>query len=189
MRRCSRNWVHGLWHALSQIGYHMQLAVGIMDSIDIGQVRSLLSVQLARAWSYIAVNPRVCPSEGARLCTYLRWFSRPGGCKTELLRLPLPHKAMVKYPRFRTGCHGLPNIAGSWAGVPRSQRLCPLCQSQYADERHALLECSALTALRQRYGQLFSERNSMREFLWQNDMVQLARYVVECLKAFAAVQQ
>ena len=64
-----------------------------------------------------------------------------------------------------------------------------MCGSQFADERHALLECSALTALRQRYGQLFSERNSMREFLWQNDMVQLARYVVECLKAFAAVQQ
>ena len=54
--------------------------------------------------------------------------------------------------------------------------------SQYADERHALLECSSLTVLRQRYGQHFSERNSMREFLWQNDMVQLARYVCGVLE-------
>ena len=183
------NWVHGLCHALAAIGYSMQLTAGTMDSIDIGEIRSILSAQLASAWSGLAANPRLCPSEGARLCTYLRWFSRPAGCKTELLRLPLPHKVMVRLLRLRTGCHGLPNIAGSWAGVPRSQRLCPLCGSQYSDERHALLECPALAALRQQYGQLFSARTCMRSFLWQGDMVQLAKYVVECLKAYAVQQQ
>ena len=34
-----------------------------------------------------------------------------------------------------------------------------MCQSQYSDERHALLECSALTHLRDKYQQLFSAHN------------------------------
>ena len=120
--------------------------------------------------------------------------------------------------------------------------------TQYADERHALLECSAPPVLRLTqgaqplravqdwlpwlakhcwqlgWGSLLSEGVPLvsisvcrrtafvagvfsfdsvaaavwaavqraqfrREFLWQSDMVPLARFIVECLKAFAAVQQ
>ena len=77
----------------------------------------------------------------------------------------------------------------SWlGGVPRSQRLCPLFQSQYCDERHALLECPALVSLRDKYNQLFCVHNSMRQFLWQNNMLLLVRYVIKCLDSFAATQ-
>ena len=71
-----------------------------------------------------------------------------------LLLHTLPYKAMVKFLRFKTGCHALPNVTRGWEGVPRSQRLCPLCQTQYCDERHALLECPALVPLRKKYHQL-----------------------------------
>ena len=94
----------------------------------------------------------------------------------------------VKFLRFRTGCHALPNVTRGWEGVPRSQRLCPLCQSQYCDERHALLECPALVSLREKYHQLFCVHNSMRQFLWQNNMLLLVRYVIKCLDSFAATQ-
>ena len=81
-----------------------------MQNIDIRDLRGCLSAQLAHAWESVAANPRSCPSEGARLCTYLRWFACPTHNQIELLRLPLPYKAMVKFLRFRTGCHALPNV-------------------------------------------------------------------------------
>ena len=124
--------------------------------------------------------PRSCPSESARLCTYLRWFARPAHNHLDLWRLSLPRKAMVRFLRFRTGCHASPNVAGAWDGLPRSQRLCTLCRSPYSDERHALLECPALTHLRgcnisthlrEQYQQLLRAHNRMRQllFLWQSD--------------------
>ena len=67
----------------------------------------------------------------------------------------IAYKDMVKFLRFRTGCHALPNVTRGWEGVPCSQRLCPLCQSQHCDERHAMLECPALVSLRDKYHQLF----------------------------------
>ena len=182
------NWVHGLRRALFSVGYYMQLAVGVMHEIDIGDLRGCLAAQLAHAWEDVSVNPRLCPTEGARLCTYLRWFSCPDSSPKRLLRLPLPRRAMVSLLRLRTGCHSLPNIAGSWEAVPRSQRLCPLCEGPYADERHALLECPALVGLRQKHGRLFGGHLSMRQFMWQRDMIPLVQYVVECLKAFEPQQ-
>ena len=66
------NWVHGLRRALGSLGYYMQLAVGDKLGIDVGGLRGCLAAQLAHAWEGAAVNPRKCPSEGARPCTLLR---------------------------------------------------------------------------------------------------------------------
>ena len=183
------SWASGLRHALRAVGYHLQLSVDSMPVIDLAALRHCLSAQLSRAWEGLAANPRLGPSEGARLCTYLAWFSRPAGCRTDLLRLPVPHKALVCLLRLRTGCHSLPNVLGSWQGVPRSHRSCPLCAGPYCDERHALLECPALVDLRARFGLLFRGPAVMRHFMWQPDMILLARYVSECLAVFAASQQ
>ena len=182
------NWVHGLRHSLSVVGYNLHLDPAAMHNIDISELRICLSAHQAHAWNNLALNLRVCPSAGVRLCTYLQWFARPTDNKTDLLRLPLPRKAMVSFLRFRTGCHALPNVIGTSTGVPRFQRLCPLCQSPYSDERHTLLECRALSSLRETYSQLFSPHVSMRQLMWQNDLPQLARYVIECLQFMAAAQ-
>ena len=159
-----------------------------MHNIDISELRICLSAHLARVWNNLAPNPRACPSAGARLCTYLRCFAQPTNNKADLVRLPLPRKAMVSFLRFRTGCHALPNVIGTRTGVPRSQRLCPLCQAPYSDERHTLLECTALSPLREKYQQLFCPHVSMRQFMWQNNLPQLARFVIECLQFLAAAQ-
>ena len=79
-------------------------------------------------------------------------------------------------------------LLGTRTGVPRSQRLCPLCQAPYSDERHTLLECTAMSLLREKYQQLFCPHVSMRQFMWQNDLPQLARFVIECLQFLAAAQ-
>ena len=114
------HWVHGLRHSLSVVGYNMHLDPAAMHNIDISELRICLSAHLARVWNNLAPNPRVCPSAGARLCTYFRWFAQPTNNKADLLRLPLPRKAMVSFLRFRTGCHALPNVIGTRTGVPRS---------------------------------------------------------------------
>ena len=59
-----------------------------------------------------------------------------------------------------------------------------LCQQPFSDERHALLECPALTQIREKYQQLFCVHNPMRQFLWQSDMLQLVRFM-DCLDSFA----
>ena len=55
-----------------------------------------------------------------------------------------------------------------------------------AFQRHVLLECAGLSAVRQRYAPLFGSTASMRDFVWQQDVVLLAKFIAECE---AAVQQ
>ena len=176
------NWVRGLSSELASVGYPMQLGE-VMHPIEIGALRSRLSANLDAVWAGLAVSPRLCPTNGARLCTYLRWFARPQGCATDLLRLPLPHRAMVRLLRFRTGCHRLPSMTGSFSGVPRSERRCPLCDSHYPDERHVLLECPSLGALRQEFSTLFVEGQTLRMFMWQQDVPLLAKFIARCENA------
>ena len=85
------------------VGYHMQLDLVALHSIDIGDLRCCLAAQLAQPWSGLAASPRTCSSSGARLCTYLQWFACPGPMRAGILRLPLPRKALVCFLRFRTG--------------------------------------------------------------------------------------
>ena len=150
-----------------------------MHNIDISELRICLSAHLARVWNDMAPNPRVCPSAGARLCTYLRWFAQPTNNKADLLRLPLPRKAMVSFLRFRTVCHALPNVIGTRTGVPRSQRLCPLCQAPYSDERHTLLECCSVIGGNTLYawGIPCDDRRSFVRFSWRAPVREASRYI------------
>ena len=66
---------------------------------------------------------------------------------------------------------------------------CVLCVKHHTrmNDIH-LLECIALSPLREKYQQLFCPHGSMRQFMWQNDLPQLARFVIECLQFLAAAQ-
>ena len=158
--------------------------LGVMPVIDVGELRGCIMVHMAQPWQGLADNPRLSPTQGVRLCTHLRWFARPAGCTADLLRVPVPYRALVRFLRLRAGIHALPNVAAGWGGVPRSQS--PLCGGEYCDERHALLECPHLAALRAAYGRLFAAHMSMREFVWQADLVRVVQYVNECLGMLAA---
>ena len=179
----ARNWVRGLQQQLSAVGYHFDLHAGAMHAVEMGALRSKLLDQRAAAWAGLPLCPRSCLAQGARLCTYWRWFARPSDCKTDLLRVWMPARLQRALLRLRTGSHSLPNVLGSMAGVPRLQRFCPLCGGPFPDEQHVLLECASLAWLRERFSPLFQRPLRMREFVWQADMLLLAQYVAAVLDA------
>ena len=79
------------------------------------------------------------------------------------------------------GCHGLPRDSGSWAGVPRVDRVCKFCGAgSIGDEKHVVFECPHLQPIRDRYGGLFSV-STMIQFLWQDDLVSVSKFLCECL--------
>ena len=91
--------------------------------------------------------------------------------------------------RFRMGVHRLPKDEGSWNRVPRHERICLLCNSgSLCDEKHVVFQCSALQDLRDEYASLFSDACTMKEFLWQDDLVSVAKLFLACLdKIFSCV--
>ena len=87
--------------------------------------------------------------------------------------------------RFRMGCHRLPRDEGSWARphVPRLQRVCHLCTTgALGDERHVIYECPELQDVRAQWPHLFEGPETMKAFLWQDDLIGVARFVNMCLK-------
>ena len=69
------------------------------------------------------------------------------------------------------------------AGVLRLLRPCrPACRACCARP------CASLPRLLRLGVSLFIPDFSMRQFMWQNDLPQLARYVIKCLKFLAAAQ-
>ena len=81
---------------------------------------------------------------------------------------------MQRFLTFRTGCHALPEDVGSQSGVPRRQRLCQLCGAECGDEMHLAFECHGFADLREQFASTFQERQTMQQFRWQPDMLQLA---------------
>ena len=75
----------------------------------------------------------------------------------------------------RMGCHNLPRDMGSRTAVPRSQRLCTVCQvGQPGDEYHQVFECQGLHHIRDKYPGLFEQR-TMVQFMWQADLHGVAK--------------
>ena len=154
-----------------------------MDAIDITALRHFITQRRDAVWEGLDVCPRTCPSVGARLCTYAAWFARPPHKHARsLLDLPLSSRCMQTLFRFRMGVHRLPKDEGSWNRVPRHERLCLLCNlGSLCDEKHVVFECSALQGLRDEYASLFSDVCTMKQFLWQDDLVSVAKFIHACL--------
>ena len=80
------------------------------------------------------------------------------------------------------GVHRLPKDEGSWKRTPRHERMCLLCDSgSLCDEKHRVFQCSALQGLRDEYAPLFSDMCTMKQFLWQDDLVSVAKFIHACL--------
>ena len=83
---------------------------------------------------------------------------------------------------IRMGCHGLPRDTGSWARIPRADRVCALCgPASLGDEKHLVFECPHLQHIRDQYASLF-HCSTMKQFFWQDDIVSVAKFVSEGLK-------
>ena len=83
----------------------------------------------------------------------------------------------------------IPKDEGSWNKVPRHERICLLCNSgSLCDEKHMVFQCSGLQGLPDKYASLFLDVCTMKEFLWQDDLVSVAKFIHACLdKMFSRV--
>jgi hypothetical protein len=183
-----RNWANNFLTGLRRIGYPRTIRCDTLISVDPPTVQSLLADQSNTVWQGLSISPRTCPSRGAQLCTYLRWFARPSLLppRVSALRLPIGVRRLRIFLRFRMGCHGLPVDVGRRTGVPRTQRVCPWCPLQeVGDERHLVFTCPALEHIRLRYRHLFTSRtDTMVQFLWQDDLLSVARFIADCFDHF-----
>ena len=76
------------------------------------------------------------------------------------------------------------SILGSWARpqIPRLERLCQLCATgALGDERHVIFECPELQDIRAQWSHLFQGPETMQAFIWQDDLIGVAKFVNMCL--------
>ena len=90
-------------------------------------------------------SPGSAPSRKAKLCTYLRWFSRPERCSLEpYYDLPSSINKLRSILHFRMGSHALLVEQGRLGRptVPRHMRRCTFSTTRaVGDERHCLFDC------------------------------------------------
>ena len=84
--------------------------------------------------------------------------------------------------RFRMGCDGMPC---SWS-KPKEARLETVCRlyatGTISDEKHLLSEGPGLQENRGKWASLFSEPDSVHEFMLQDDLVRVAVFINKCLE-------
>ena len=84
----SQHWVAGIVCALYAVQYPFDIQAGALPQIDIPNLQHKLSVARDMQWQGLHDLPRLAPSQGARLCTYVRWFARlpcPGPASPDCL--------------------------------------------------------------------------------------------------------
>ncbi len=151
--------------------------------------KALTAHELA-AWQQLPNSPReIADSDhaGIKLCTYARWFD----ADTEAQLPALCSEFFSQYNllrtlcRFRCGNHRLAIETGRWAGVLRSQRVCPLCTrlgvTVVEDQQHFTLECPAYSHIRGRYSEQLTDWDDMRTFFGQSNRLGVANFVADCL--------
>jgi hypothetical protein len=80
------------------------------------------------------------------------------------------------------GLHDLPIATGRLRGIPRHERWCDQCSLHLVgDEQHFVFYCPFLQQVRDRYPDLFHlPIRSLPQFLWQEDIIQVINFVVDC---------
>ena len=81
------------------------------------------------------------------------------------------------------GSHMLPIEQGRHLQLPRHMRICKLCHAgALGDERHLLLEDTALADVRTQHFQLIAHcLGIMARLVWFKDQPLVSRYIIACL--------
>jgi len=66
--------------------------------------------------------------------------------------------------------------------LPRLERICQLCASgTVGDEKYFIFESSELQCLKRHWPHLFEGPQTMLAFMWQDDLIGVAKYVNACV--------
>ena len=83
--------------------------------------------------------------------------------------------------------YGLPKDIGSQSRVPRHQRVCQLCGTGFGDEMHLVFECAAMADLRGQFPGIFQPHQTMQQFMWQPNMLQVVKFLDAGMKRMQTV--
>ena len=183
--RCG-NWAAGVMKQSADLDMPSPFS---SSSSGITALRSLdfqanMEGQHRKVWDGLHVSPRLAPSKGAKLCTYLAWFF----CLSQLrfepyLEFPMSISRLRSLMQFRMGSHSLPVEQGRPARpmVPRQLRLCTLCSTHaIGDERHYVCDCPHFANIRWQFMSLFQDADgAMQSFMWQRNQ----KAICHCLAA------
>ena len=56
-------------------------------------------------------------------------------------------------------------------------RVCQLCGTGFGDEMHLVFECTAMTDLRGQFPDIFKAQQTMQQFMWQPNLLQVAKFL------------
>ena len=181
---CSYNWAAQVSQCLQQHAIHVPIANGAPLPVGASQLQQAAAQQRQAHMQSLSLDPRSAPSASAKLCTYHRWFSRPEGkASATYWDVPMSNSKLHRVLRFRMGAHHLPIQMGRHLRLPRGMRVCHMCHSgAICDERHVLMECSALLDLRVAFAPLIAEASGiMARLVWADDQPLVSKYIIACL--------
>lgn len=147
----------------------------ICKVVDVEKVVEALKLQVFQSLSYTFVDPRTCPSSGAKHSMYMRWFAHTdnGNFHVHIKSTGIPSGKHRDLMRFRLGCTKNAVNEGRMQNhntkKPRSERLCAYCTMEQAeDELHMVFDCSVYNGIRssRRFLSLFKDVDTgdMRTF-------------------------
>jgi hypothetical protein len=144
--RPAKNLVHALFQVLRIL---LPTERGLVARFKNGQCIDESEVESAitkRYLEHVKQLSLVQDGLGSRVGLYFRAVGLHAlGTVPEYYRLPLSQGVLVRFLRFRLGCHHLRVNTGRWVQppLPRRQRVCLRCHSACLDdEAHCLLVCS-----------------------------------------------
>ena len=181
---CKFGWAAQVFGCFERHGKARLLVRGAPIKVQLGELVQSFGLQRQSDLDSLPLDPRSCSGPGVKLCTYRRWFSRPvhQACPS-YWDVPMGTAKLQRIIRFRMGAHLLPIEQGRHLRLPRHSRICRLCHTgALGDERHMLLECSALSDLRAEFSTLVSAcLGVMARLMWSKDQLLLSRYIIRCL--------
>ena len=64
-----------------------------------------------------------------------------------------------------------------------TERVCQLCATHtLVDEKHLVFECPELECFREKWSHLFQGQQTMQAFMWQDDLIGVAKFVNACMQ-------
>ncbi len=74
-----KNWAWGLREYLRQLGWALPRDGTVLPELDARAIMDAATAREQACWQGLSECPRTCPTAGASLCKYARWFApRPG---------------------------------------------------------------------------------------------------------------